>query len=237
MGGIPTNYKTEVLNPTKDNPENICEGLMAIGETACVSIHGANRLGTNSLTDLIVFGKAAGETAIKKIKPNSQCPDTNQHLVNKIIERFDVIRNSRGSLKVGEIRNNMQKIMQFNCSVFRTEKLILEGIEKLSKVEESLKNLNVEDNSLIFNTDLVEAIELENLMIQSKATLFSALNRKESRGAHAREDYADRDDKNWLVHSLVWIDENNQVTIGSRPVHMNTLTDRVESIPPMVRSY
>ena len=237
MGGIPTNYKTEVLNPTKNNPENICEGLMAIGETACVSIHGANRLGTNSLTDLIVFGKAAGETAIKKIKPSFQYPDTNRHIFNKIIERFDGIRNSKGSLKVGEIRNNMQKIMQFNCSVFRTEKLILEGIEKLSKVEESLKNLNIEDNSLIFNTDLVEAIELENLMIQSKATLFSALNRKESRGAHAREDYADRDDKNWLAHSLVWIDENNKVTTGSRPVHMNTLTDRVESILPMVRRY
>ena len=131
----------------------------------------------------------------------------------------------------------MQKIMQFNCSVFRTEKLILDGMEKLSQVEESLKNLNVEDNSLIFNTDLVEAIELDNLMIQSKVTLFSALNRKESRGAHAREDYADRDDKNWLAHSLVWIDENNNVTIGSRPVHMNTLTDRVESIPPMIRNY
>ena len=237
MGGIPTNYKTEVLQPTANNPENICEGLMAIGEAACVSIHGANRLGTNSLIDLLVFGKEAGETAKRKIKLNTPHSRVNQYVIDKIIERFDKIKNSKGVLKVGEIRNNMQKIMQLNCSIFRSKNLILEGIEKLSKVEESLKNLNVEDNSLIFNTDLVEAIELDNLMILSKVTLFSALNRKESRGAHAREDYTDRDDKNWLVHSLVWIDENNKVTTGSRPVHMNTLTNRVKNIPPMVRKY
>ena len=236
MGGIPTNYRTEVLQPTKSNPENVCLGLMAVGEAACVSIHGANRLGTNSLIDLLVFGKAASDTAKEKILPNTNHPVLNNNITDKIIERFDKIRNSNGNLKTGEIRINMQKIMQKNCSVFRNHDLISEGIKKMTEVENSYNDLNVKDKSLIFNTDLVEALELDNLLIQSKVTLHSALDRKESRGAHAREDYSIRDDEKYLKHTLVWV-ENNNVVLGSRQVNMNTLTDKIKSIPPKTRVY
>ena len=236
MGGIPTNYRTEVLQPTKSNPENVCLGLMAVGEAACVSIHGANRLGTNSLIDLLVFGKAASDTAKEKIVPNTNHPVLNNNITDKIIERFDKIRNSNGNLKTGEIRINMQKIMQKNCSVFRNHDLISEGIKKMTEVENSYNDLNVKDKSLIFNTDLVEALELDNLLIQSKVTLHSALDRKESRGAHAREDYSIRDDEKYLKHTLVWV-ENNNVVLGSRPVNMDTLTDKIKSIPPKTRVY
>jgi len=237
MGGIPTNYKTEVLQPTQDNPDKVCEGLMAVGEAACVSVHGANRLGTNSLIDLLVFGKAASDTAKEKIKTNQKYNNLNKDVTEKIIERFDKIRHAKGCLKTGEIRLNMQKIMQNNCSVYRNHNLISEGINKLNQVEESLKKLDVKDKSLIFNTDLVEALELNNLILQSKVTLHSALYRKESRGAHAREDFIDRDDNNWLVHSLAWLNDNKQIIMGSRPVHMQTLNNHVQSIPPQVRVY
>ena len=237
MGGIPTNYNTEVIQSSIDGKENICEGLMAVGEAACVSVHGSNRLGTNSLIDLLVFGKAASDTASKKIKRNQKHPNLNFNITDKIIEKFNNIRFAKGNLKAGEIRLNMQKIMQSNCSVFRNNDLILEGIEKMKKVEESFINLNVEDKSLIFNTDLVESMELDNLIIQAKATLYSALNRTESRGAHAREDYPNRDDKNWLKHSLIWISDDKKVIIKNRPVHMNTLTNNIDSISPRVRVY
>ena len=209
---------------------------MAVGEAACVSIHGANRLGTNSLIDLLVFGKAASDTAKEKILPNTNHPVLNNNITDKIIERFDKIRNSNGNLKTGEIRINMQKIMQKNCSVFRNHDLISEGIKKMTEVENSYNDLNVKDKSLIFNTDLVEALELDNLLIQSKVTLHSALDRKESRGAHAREDYSIRDDEKYLKHTLVWV-ENNNVVLGSRPVNMDTLTDKIKSIPPKTRVY
>jgi len=237
MGGIPTNFRTEVLQPTKDNSDNICEGLMAIGEGACVSVHGANRLGTNSLTDLLVFGKAASLNAKDKVKPNSPNISLNGSTIDEIIGRFDKIRHTKGDTTTGKIRAIMQKIMQKNCAVFRTQNLLSEGINKLNKVENSLDNLNVEDKSLIFNTDLVEALELHNLMIQSKVTLHSALHRTESRGAHAREDYPERNDEKWLSHSLAWLDKNDKVIMGSRPVHMNTLSNNVQSIPPKKRIY
>ena len=237
MGGIPTNYRTEVLSPSQSNPDNICEGLMAIGEAACVSVHGANRLGTNSLIDLLVFGKSASNVAKEKVKPNSAAIKINSNSTEEVLGRFDKLRYSSGDTKTGELRTSMQHIMQKNCSVFRTQKIISAGIENLEKIETSLDNLNIEDKSLIFNTDLTEALELQNLMAQSKVTLHSALNRTESRGAHAREDFTERDDENWLVHSLVWLDKKGTVQLGNRPVHMNTLTNHIQSIPPKKRVY
>ena len=237
MGGIPTNYRTEVLNPTKENPENICEGLMAVGEAACVSVHGANRLGTNSLIDLIVFGKAASITAKEKVKPNSAKLSLRQSSTDLILERFDNIRYNKGELTTGEIRQSMQEIMQSKCAVFRTKELISKGIEEFGNIETSMKNINVKDKSLIFNTDLTEALELNNLIAQSKVTLHSALYRTESRGAHAREDFKDRDDKNWLAHSLSWLNADGKVSLDKRSVHMNTLSNHAQSIPPKKRVY
>ena len=237
MGGIPTNHRTEVLNPTLENSENICEGLLAVGEAACVSVHGANRLGTNSLIDLIVFGKAASVTAIKKVKPNSGKLNDNSSDTDAIIDRFNKIRYNKGDITTGEIRIEMQKIMQQKCSVFRTHDLISEGIKEFEKIENSMNCINLNDKSLIFNTDLTETLELHNLMAQSKVTLFSALNRTETRGAHAREDYKERDDTNWLVHSLSWLSNDGEVKLGNRPVHLNTLTNHIQPIPPKKRVY
>jgi len=237
MGGIPTNYRTEVLNPTTDNPDKICEGLMAVGEAACVSVHGANRLGTNSLIDLLVFGKASSITARKKTKPNSAKVNIHQRCTEEILNRFDLIRHNKGEIFSGEARNEMQKIMQKKCAVFRTEDLIKSGIKEFETVERKMENIQVKDQSLIFNTDLVETLELHNLMEQSKATLYSALNRTESRGAHAREDYPERDDKNWLVHSLVWLDKEGNIKLDKKPVNLNTLTNHVQPIPPKKRVY
>jgi succinate dehydrogenase / fumarate reductase flavoprotein subunit len=237
MGGIPTNYRTEVLCPTKENPENVCEGLMAIGEGACVSVHGANRLGTNSLIDLVVFGKAASMTAKEKVKPNSSKIDLKKNITEEIMDHFDNIRHNPGRFTTGELRLSMQQIMQQYCSVFRTQELLFKGINKLNEVESSMNDLEVRDKSLIFNTDLTEALELNNLMAQSKVTLHSALNRKESRGAHAREDFPERDDEEWLTHSLVWLSKDGNIRFGDRPVHMNTLTNHIQTIPPKKRVY
>ena len=237
MGGIPTNHRTEVLRPTKDNPDNICEGLLAIGEAACVSVHGANRLGTNSLIDLVVFGKAASITAKAKINPNSKAMDTKASSLDQILDRFDKIRFNKGDSSTGEVRNSLQKVMQEKCAVFRNDELISKGIEEFNQIESAMDNIDVKEKSMIFNTDLTESLELHNLMAQSKVTLHSALNRTESRGAHAREDYQERDDLNWLVHSLSWLNNKGEVKMGTRPVHMNTLTNHVQSIPPKKRVY
>ena len=210
---------------------------MAIGEAACVSVHGANRLGTNSLIDLLVFGKSASNVAKEKVKPNSGAIKINGNATEEVLDRFDKLRHSSGDTKTGELRNSMQHIMQKNCAVFRTQALISEGIKNFEKIETSFGNLNIEDKSLIFNTDLTEALELQNLIAQSKVTLYSALNRTESRGAHAREDFTERDDENWLVHSLVWLDNNGTIKLGNRPVNMNTLTNQVKSILPKKRVY
>jgi len=237
MGGIPTNHRTEVLRPTEDNPDNICEGLLAVGEAACVSVHGANRLGTNSLIDLLVFGKASSITAKEKVKPNSNVIDIDANSLDPLLERFDRIRFNKGDTSTGEVRTSMQKVMQEKCAVFRTDELISKGIEEFNNIESSMDNIEVKDKSMIFNTDLTESLELHNLMAQSKVTLHSALNRTESRGAHAREDHQERDDSNWLVHSLSWFDSKGDVKMGSRPVHMNTLTNHIQSIPPKKRVY
>ena len=237
MGGIPTNHRTEVLRPTADNPDNICEGLLAVGEAACVSVHGANRLGTNSLIDLVVFGKASSITAKEKIKSKSKDIEINKSTLDPILDRFDKIRFNKGDSSTGEVRTAMQKVMQEKCAVFRNDDLISKGIEEFNEIESSMDNIDVKDKSMIFNTDLTESLELHNLMAQSKVTLHSALNRTESRGAHAREDFKERDDTNWLVHSLSWLDNDGNVKMGTRPVHMNTLTNHVQPIPPKKRVY
>ena len=234
MGGIPTNYKAEVL--TLNGSEKIVPGLMAIGEAACVSVHGANRLGSNSLIDLVVFGRAAAKRATELLKPNMPHEEIPQSETDKCLDRFDKIRNSKGANKTAELRSSMQKTMQTKCAVFRTEKTLKEGINEIRKPLEGMKDLSVTDKSLIFNTDLVETLEFSNLISQALTTMESAYNRKESRGAHAREDFTKRDDKNFMKHTLAWQD-GEKVTIKYRDVHARTLTNDVQYFPPKERVY
>jgi len=239
MGGVPTNYNTEVVCPKDGDPEYVVPGLMAVGEAACVSVHGANRLGTNSLLDLVVFGRAAALRAEKIIKPGTPHAPIPKYSMDKIIGDFDSLRrgNKSGSLKVGEVRQNLQRVMQKHCAVFRTEELLQEGIEKVSEIVKSYDEISIVDTSLIWNTELVEALELRNLLQQSVVTLDSAINRKESRGGHARDDCPNRDDENWMKHTIAWLDDKYKSTLDYRPVHMYTLTDEIEVIPPKPRVY
>ena len=234
MGGIPTNYKAEVL--TLNGKEKTVPGLMAIGEAACVSVHGANRLGSNSLIDLVVFGRAAAKRAAELIKPGSPHEEVSNLETDKCLERFDKIRNSNGSTKTSELRLKMQKTMQSKCAVFRTEKTLKEGVEQIRKPYEGMKDISVKDKSLLFNTDLVETLEFDNLISQALTTMDSAYNRKESRGAHAREDFTKRDDKNFMKHTLAW-QTGDKVEIKYRDVHSRTLTNDVQYFPPKERVY
>ena len=234
MGGIPTNYKAEVL--TLNGSEKIVPGLMAIGEAACVSVHGANRLGSNSLIDLVVFGRAAAKRAAEIIKPGMLHEEVSQRETDKCLERFDKMRNSNGTTRTADLRASMQKTMQTKCAVFRTDKTLKEGVNEIRRPFDGLKDLAIGDKSLIFNTDLVETLEFDNLISQALTTMDSAYNRKESRGAHAREDFTKRDDKNFMKHTLAWQD-GEKVTIKYRDVHARTLSNDVQYFPPKERVY
>jgi succinate dehydrogenase flavoprotein subunit len=238
MGGVPTNLHGEVVTKRDGNPETVVPGLMAIGEAACVSVHGANRLGSNSLLDIIVFGRAAAHRAIETLRPGTGHAPAPEAATDRAIGRFDRMRWSKGKTGAGAIRLEMQRTMQRHCAVFRTGQLLEEGSAKLSGVIEMMRaDLYIADRSTIFNTDLAEALELDNMLAQASVSIQSAIGRPESRGAHAREDFPKRDDQNWLKHSLCWLDENGNVRLDYRPVHLQPLSNEVTTIPPKERVY
>jgi len=237
MGGIPTNYHGEVVTLKDGDPDTVVPGLMAIGEAACVSVHGANRLGSNSLLDIVVFGRAAAIKAAELIKPGSPHKPLTGEDSGPALEHLDRIRGAKGNTGTAQIRDNMQRTMQKHAAVFRTGESLEEGIVKMREIVDSFDDVRVDDQNLIWNTDLVETLELENLLCQAQTIIYGANNRPESRGAHARDDFEDRDDENWMKHTLAWTDEKANVSIDYRPVHMYTLTDECEVIPPKTRVY
>ena len=237
MGGIPTNYNGEVVTRKGKDQNSVVSGLMAIGEAACVSVHGANRLGTNSLLDIVVFGRAAAQRALKTVEKGGSHSPLSPSVTDKIVSRLDKMRNSAGDTSVGEVRNSMQNIMQKHAAVFRSTNSLNEGVKKIETVTKSMDSIAIKDRSLIFNTDLVEALELDNLMQQAVVTIKSAEQRQESRGAHSHEDFPDRDDKNWMKHTVMWLNDKMKTNVDYRDVHQNTLTNEVQSIPPAARVY
>ncbi|MEM8588828.1 MAG: succinate dehydrogenase flavoprotein subunit [Pseudomonadota bacterium] len=237
MGGIPTNVHCEVVNPTADDPNRIVPGLMAIGEAACVSVHGANRLGSNSLLDLVVFGRAAAHRAGETVEKGSAHRTLPGDATDRALDRLDRVRNARPEIPTADLRLEMQRTMQTNCAVFRTGEVLEEGKQKLDVVWSKRPGVGVNDNSMIWNSDLVETLELDNLMVQAVATLHGAVNRHESRGAHAREDFPERDDENWMKHTVIWVDDEGKSRIDYRPVHLQPLTNDVQSFPPKARVY
>jgi succinate dehydrogenase / fumarate reductase flavoprotein subunit len=234
MGGIPCNYHGEVVSDAHDR---VVPGLMAVGEAACVSVHGANRLGSNSLLDLVVFGREAARHCAQLVRPGTRHRALPAGGAEPAVERLDRLRNAQGSRPTAEIRLEMQKVMQSDVAVFRTAATLAEGRERLARTFASFADVRVTDRSLVWNTDLIETLELENLLLQATATVTSAGSREESRGAHAREDFPARDDVNWMKHSLVWVDAQGATRLGDRPVHLNTLTSDVETVAPKARTY
>jgi succinate dehydrogenase / fumarate reductase, flavoprotein subunit len=238
MGGIPTNYHGEVVTKKDSNPDTIVPGLMALGEAACVSVHGANRLGSNSLIDLVVFGRAAALRCAELIEPGEKHAELPKDSADQALARLDRFRNADGSTPTAEIRTRMQRVMQSNCAVFRTGEVLEEGSKLIHQVAGGIGDTKVFDRSLIWNSDLVETLEFDNLIAQAVVTMDSAVNRTESRGSHAREDFPNRDDKNWMKHTLSWLDPvTNKVAIDYRPVHTYTMTNDVQYVEPKERVY
>ncbi len=237
MGGIPTNLRTEVLRPTRTDPDAVVPGLMAVGEAACVSVHGANRLGTNSLLDLVVFGRAAAHRAAEALKPGASQPNLPPKAGEAALDRLNGVRNARGGTRVADLRMQMQRTMQAHAAVFRNTESLAQGVQKMHKLWDGLSDISVSDRGMIWNSDLVEALELQNLMANAGTTMAGANARTESRGAQAHDDFPDRDDQNWMKHTLAWCGEDGAVRLDYRPVRMQTLTNEVSVFPPKKRVY